>query len=94
MNEEIEMYEKQGNWDFSDIKCYKEYKNYWMMHDEIEKYSNENSLILDLGTAGGERLLSQMPQNVGLIIGTDLSPKMIKTAKENAKKYIHNQMES
>ncbi len=87
MNEEIDMYEKQGNWDFSNIKSFEEYKNYWAMQDEIKKYSNEKSLILDLGTAGGEKLLSQMPQNVGLIIGTDLSPKMIETARKNAKNF-------
>lgn len=87
MNEEIKMYEKQGNWDFSDIQCYTEYQNYWIMHDEVEKYSNKNSLILDLETAGGEKIFSQMPRNVGLIIGTDLSNRMIETAKKNSKKY-------
>ena len=87
MNGEIQMYEKQGNWDFSDIKCLKEYKNYWGMHDEIEKYSNKNSLILDLGTAGGEKIFSQMPESVGLIIGIDLLQKMIETARQNAKRY-------
>ena len=87
MNEEIKMYEKQGNWDFSDIQCFKEYQDYWIMHDEVEKYSTENSLILDLGTAGGEKIFSQMPKNVGLIIGTDLSNKMIETAKKNSKEY-------
>lgn len=84
MNEEIKMYEKQGNWDFSDIQCFKEYQDYWIMHDEVEKYSTENSLILDLGTAGGEKIFSQMPKNVGLIIETDLSNKMIETAKKNS----------
>ena len=87
MNDEIKMYEKQGNWDFSDINYTKEYENYWVMYDEVKKYSNENSLILDLGTAGGEKVFSQMPQNIGMIIGTDLSPKMIETAIENSKKY-------
>ena len=87
MNEELKMYEEQGNWDFSEINYKKEYENYWIMHDEIEKNSNEKSLILDLGTAAGEKVFTEMPRNVGMIIGTDLSPKMIETAKENAKKY-------
>ena len=87
MNEEIKMYEKQGNWDFSDIHYIKEYQNYWIMHDEVEKYSTKNSLILDLGTAGGEKIFSKMPKNVGMIIGTDLSERMIETAKKNSKKH-------
>jgi len=87
MKSEEEYYQKQGNWDFSDIHYKKEYENYWVMHDEIAKYSNEKSLILDLGTGGGEKIFSQMPKNVGMIIGTDRSPKMIETAKKNAKNH-------
>ena len=34
-----------------------EFKNY----NEISKHSNKNSLILDLGTGGGEESLSNMP---------------------------------
>ena len=86
MNYEMKMYDKQANWDFSYIQYFAEYKTNWDMYDEVKKYSNEKSLILDLGTAGGERIFSKMPKNVGMIIGTDLSPKMIETAKENAKK--------
>ena len=81
----IERYEEIGNWDFSQIKVTAEYENNWDMYEEIKKYSNENSLILDLGTGGGEKVISKMPKNVGIIIGTDLSPKMIETAKENLK---------
>ena len=87
MNEEIKSYEKIGNWDFSDINFNAEYENRWDMYKEIEKYSNSKSLILDLGTAGGEKVLSKMPKNIGMVIGTDLSSKMIKTANENLKKY-------
>ena len=58
MNKEIEMYDKQGNWDFSDIKYFSEYEIYWDMYEEVEKYSNQKSLILDLGTAGGEKIFS------------------------------------
>ena len=80
-------YEELGNWDFSNINCEEEYENKWDMYEEIKKYSNEKSLILDLGTGGGEKVLSKMPKNVGMIIGTDLSPNMIKTAKENLKNF-------
>ena len=87
MNEKLERYDEIGNWDFSDINFIAEYQNNWDMYEEIKKYSNEKSLILDLGTGGGEKVLSNMPTNVGMIIGTDLSPKMIDTAKENLKSH-------
>ena len=87
MNEEIKMYEEQGNWDFSNIYYESEYLNYWEIYEEAKKYLNEKSLILDLGTGGGEKILSKLNDGVGMIIGTDLSPNMIKTANENLKKY-------
>ena len=80
-----ERYEELGNWDFSNIKSFEEYENNWDMFEEIKKHANEKSLILDLGTGGGEKVFSKMPKNVGMIIGTDLSSSMIKTAKENSK---------
>ena len=83
----IERYEELGNWDFSNINCIAEYENNWDMYEEIKNYTNEKSLILDLGTGGGEKVVSKMPKNVGMIIGTDLSPKMVETAKENLKKH-------
>lgn len=86
-NKMIERYEELGNWDFSDINVVEEYENHWDMYEEIKNYSNEKSLLLDLGTGGGEKVFSKMPKNVGMIIGIDLSPKMIQTAKENSKKY-------
>ena len=83
----IERYEEIGNWDFSNINSYEEYEVNWDMYEEIKKYSNEKSLILDLGTGGGEKVFSKMPKNIGMIIGTDLSPKMIGTARESLKKH-------
>ena len=84
---EIEFYDEIGNWDFSEINCFEENNGKWDMYEEVKKYSNEKSLILDLGTGGGEKVLKYMPKKVGMIIGTDLSEKMIETAKENALKY-------
>lgn len=84
---EKEFYDEIGNWDFSDINCLVEKDGKWDMYEEISKHSNEKSLILDLGTGGGEKVLKCMPKKVGMIIGTDLSPKMIETAKKNALNY-------
>lgn len=85
-NIEQKRYEEIGNWDFSDIKYTVEQESSWDFYKEIEKYSNSHSLILDLGTGGGEKALSLMP-NSGMIIGTDFSPKMIYTANKNKKNY-------
>ncbi len=83
---EYKKYEKIGNWDFSDIKYTTKQDSNWNFYKEISRYSSKNSLILDLGTGGGEKVLSQMP-DVGMIIATDFSPKMIETANINKKNY-------
>ena len=83
---EYKRYEEIGNWDFSDIKYTVEQDSDWNFYKEISKYSKSNSLILDLGTGGGEKTLAQMP-DVGMIIATDFSPKMIETANINKKNY-------
>lgn len=83
---ELKYYERIGNWDFSQIKCKTEYLTNWDFYEKIKENSNEKSLCLDLGTGGGERVLKNYP-DVGMIIATDFLEEMIKTAKENAKKY-------
>ena len=83
---ELKYYERIGNWDFSKIKCRTENLTDWDFYEKIRENSNEKSLCLDLGTGGGERVLKSYP-DVGMIIATDFSEEMIKTAKENAKKY-------
>ena len=83
---ELKYYERIGKWDFSQIKCKTENLTNWDFYEKIRENSNEKSLCLDLGTGGGERVLKSYP-DVGMIIATDFSEEMIKTAKENAKKY-------
>ena len=83
---ELKYYEEIGNWDFSQIKYKTENITNWDFYEEIKKHTTEKSKCLDLGTGGGEKLLKNYP-NVGEIIGTDFSEEMIKTAKENTKKY-------
>ena len=83
---ELKYYEKIGNWDFSEIKRETEKLNNWDFYEKIKENTNEKSLCLDLGTGGGEKVLKNYP-DVGMIIATDFSEEMIKTAKENAKKY-------
>ena len=83
---ELKYYERIGNWDFSQIKCKTENLTNWDLYEKIRENSNEKSLCLDLGTGGGEKVLKNYP-DVGMVIATDFSEEMIKTAKENAKKY-------
>lgn len=83
---EYKRYEEIGNWDFSDIKYTVEQDSPCDFYKEIARYSRPNSLILDLGTGGGEKALAHMP-NAGMIIATDFSPKMIETANINKKNY-------
>ncbi len=81
---ELKYYDRIGNWDFSQIKYKTESLIDWEFYEKIRENSDENSLCLDLGTGGGERVLKEYP-SVGMVIGTDLSEEMIKTARENLK---------
>lgn len=83
---ELEFYEGVRNWDFSQIKCKVERKTDWEFYNQISKATNEKSLCLDLGTGGGEKVLKKYPR-VGMIIATDFSEEMIKTARENLTNY-------
>lgn len=83
---EYDFYEKVGDWDFGKIKCIVEKITNWDFYEKIRENTDEKSLCLDLGTAGGENLLENYPY-VGMIIGTDFSKKMINTAIKNSKKY-------
>lgn len=79
---EYEYYNKLSNWSFDDIKYTTENFTSWAYEDEIKKHVNPDSKVLDLGTAGGEKLLKNFPE-CAEIIGTDFSEGMIKTANEN-----------
>lgn len=74
---ELNYYEKIGNWDF----C-----------EKIKEFTNEKSVCLDLGTGGGEKVLKYYPE-VEKIYATDFSNEMIRTAKENARKYPSRNIE-
>lgn len=79
-------YENIGNWDFDQIKYKTEKQSNWDFYEKIKEYTNKDSICLDLGTGGGEKVLKYYPE-VGKIYATDFSQGMIKTAKENAKMY-------
>lgn len=83
---ELKRYEEIGNWDFSQIKYTTVQENDWDFYKEIEKVSTNKSLLLDLGTGGGEKALAYLP-DVAMIIGTDFSSNMIATANKNKENY-------
>ncbi|MDO5556454.1 MAG: class I SAM-dependent methyltransferase [Clostridia bacterium] len=83
---ELKYYEKIGHWDFSNIKCKTEKLTNWDFYKKIRENTTEKLLCLDLGTGGGEKVLEDYP-NVGMIIATDFSKEMLKTAMENLKRY-------
>lgn len=83
---EHEYYETIGNWDFDQIKYKTEKQTNWDFYEKIKEYTNKDSVCLDLGTGGGEKVLKYYPE-VGKIYATDFSEEMIKTAKENMKMY-------
>ena len=71
---ELDYYSKLANWSFEDIDCTSEVFTDWIYEEEIKKRVNENSRILDLGTAAGEKLLKEFP-DCDEIIGTDFLAK-------------------
>lgn len=79
---EFNYYNKLANWSFDDINYTSETFTNWIYEEEINKHTNINSKILDLGTAAGEKVLKNFP-NCAEILGTDFSSEMIKSANQN-----------
>jgi hypothetical protein len=83
---ELKYYETIGNWDFDQIKYKTEKITDWDFYKKICINTNAESLCLDLGTGGGEKVLKNYPE-VGMLIATDFSEEMVKTAKKNLTQY-------
>ena len=81
---EKEFYEEKKDWDFSKFEIESESLTKWDLYELLEKLANSNSRILDLGTGGGEKVLSLFPK-AKEILGTDFSEGMIETANKNLK---------
>ena len=82
---ELDFYQKVKDWDFSMINYTEENLTNWDMYKELNKFCDNSSVILDLGTGGGEKVLKFFP-SCKEIIGTDFSSEMILTANSNLKK--------
>ncbi|MEC9487956.1 MAG: class I SAM-dependent methyltransferase [Halanaerobium sp.] len=83
-NEYRDFYNKVGakiGWDFSRIKVVSE-GGKWDFYQKVRQRCRKDDLLLDIGTGGGERVLS-LADAVHLIIGVDNSEEMIATARKN-----------
>ena len=79
---EHDYYSNLANWSFENINYTSEVFTKWIYEEEIKKYINQDSKVLDLGTAAGEKLLKYYP-DCSEILGTDYSKEMIKSAQKN-----------
>ena len=82
---EKEYYDQIKDWNFDYFQIDNESLTNFDMFDYLKSITNEESKILDLGTGGGEKVLTKFPSNVKEILATDYSLEMIKTANENLK---------
>ena len=83
---EKKYYEQIKDWSFDEFQIVTDKLTNWNLYEILKDITNENSKILDLGTGGGEKVLSRFPEYAKEILGTDYSSAMIKTANENLKK--------
>lgn len=80
-------YDKVGRlngWDFSQLKVVSEGKQ-WDFYNEVTQRCKKSDLLLDIGTGGGERLLS-ISDSALLLVGIDNSNGMVQTAAANLHK--------
>lgn len=70
-----------NGWDFSKIKATTEGVK-WQFYKEVTQRCKERDRLLDIGTGGGETLLS-IAHTCSLLVGIDLSSGMIRTANYN-----------
>ncbi len=73
---------KINGWDFSKISVYTEGVK-WDYQQEILKRAHPTDLLLDIGSGGGENLVT-LAASLAFIVGIDQSGEMIKTAQKNS----------
>ena len=84
-NNVFDYFNKQANWSFDQYGIVSESLTDWDLIDLIKRFATPDSRILDLGTAGGEKVIANYPV-CAEILATDYSPEMIRTACKNLEK--------
>ena len=74
-----------AHWSFDEYGIHEECLTDWDLYGLLSAYATPDSHILDLGTAGGEKILEFFP-DCAEILGTDYSPAMVETARANLAK--------
>ena len=82
---DYDYFEKMAHWSFDEYGIHEECLTDWDLYGLLKSYAAPDSCILDLGTAGGEKILEFFP-DCAEILGTDYSPRMIETARANLAK--------
>lgn len=72
---------KINGWDFSSIQCVSEEAE-WDFYTEVSRRCRKSDILLDIGTGGGEAVLT-IADAALLLIGMDQSAAMIETATRN-----------
>ncbi|WP_100407727.1 class I SAM-dependent methyltransferase [Bacillus solitudinis] len=75
---------KTNGWDFSKLKVSLE-GALWDFNEEIKKKSKPSDILLDIGTGGGENVLT-IASSLLFLVGIDISTGMIETAQNNLMK--------
>lgn len=81
-NSYYDYYEKMAHWTFDEYGIHSECLTDWDLYEILGSLATADSRILDLGTAGGEKIFEFFP-DCKEILGTDFSPAMIGTACAN-----------
>lgn len=75
---------RANGWDFSKVKTTSTGAS-WNFYEEVKRHCKPGDILLDIGTGGGESVLS-ISSSALLLIGIDLSNGMMETAKTNLQK--------
>lgn len=78
---------ESNGWDFSRLSVTSE-GELWEFYEEVRRECKPTDLLLDIGTGGGERLLT-IADAAHLIVGIDQSAGMIRTAQANLQRDGH-----
>lgn len=81
---------KLQGWDFSKLRYEVEDNSEFNYFSTINNACNENTVLLDVGTGGGEKILRNLKLGVNLV-GIDNCKEMIERANENLKLYPERQ---